>query len=211
MLTKHPLHWNLVTVASLFLVLTSALILSNGLDEACIFLALRVSSLTTALPFFLVFAMQPLQRLGLTREMGLWAQQYARDLWVIAAVSHLIHLAQIGLYYTLGRSCSAISWALTAPMWLILVWFAGLAIVQPSWFNSICADDSAAEYVAEKAPLTRARLYQLGSWYVWLIFVGAFVGGAAAQHLLFYNLPAAILFIAAAILRVLPRRIVPAH
>ena len=207
MLAEHPLHWSLVTVSSLFLVLTSALILSNGLDEASIFLALRVSSLTTALPFFLVFAMQPLQRLRITREMGLWAQQHARDLWVIAAVSHLIHLAQIGLYYSLGQSCSAISWALTAPMWLILIVFAGLAIVQPSWFNFICA----AEYAAEKAPSSKARLYQLGSWYVWLIFVGAFVGGATAQHLLFYNLPAAILFIAAAILRVLPRRIVPAH
>lgn len=185
------LRWSWIAIASLFCLLTSALILSNGLELSSIFLALRVSSLTTALPFLLLFAAQPLQRFGNTFSLGQWTQHHGRELWIIAAVSHFIHLGQIGLYYTLGKYCSLFSWTFTIPMWGILLVFSVLAIAKPNLF-----------FQAQVA-----RFYSLGSWYVWFIFTAAFSLGSAAQHLLFYNLPAATLFIAAGVLRGLPRQL----
>lgn len=194
---RSSLAWSLIVLASLSMGLLSALVLSNGLDVSSVLLALRVSSLTTALPFLLIFSMRPLKRLKWTSEIGQWSQQYYRELWVITAVSHLIHLAQIGLYYTFGQSCPFLVWAVTIPLWLVVVSFAIIAIVRPTWFKNAQFQD--------------VRLYKLGSWYVWLIFTIAFVLGAATQHLLFYNLPSAILFIASAILRLRPSGIVAAH
>ena len=192
---KRPsLSWSLIVLASLSMSLLSALVLSNGLEMSSVLLALRVSSLTTALPFLLVFSMRPLKRLKWTSEIGQWSQQYYRELWVITAVSHLIHLAQIGLYYTLGQSCPFLVWAVTLPLWIIMVGFAIIAIFNPVWFKNGQFQD--------------VRLYTLGSWYIWLIFTVAFALGSATQHLLFYNLPSAILFIAGAILRLRPRDIV---
>lgn len=200
-------RWSLIVVSSLFMLLTSALVLSNGLDEMSVLLALRVSSLTTALSFFLIFAMRPLQRLSLTSKTGQWTELHHLDLWVIAAISHLIHLAQIGLYYTLGQSCPILVWAVTLPLWIIVVGFAGIAVVNPRWFATPRSQD---------AQLSRTHnlsngLYTFGSWYVWFVFTVAFSLGAATQHLLFYNLPAAILFIAAALLRLRPQKLVSAH
>jgi len=196
MATKFPLHWSLIALASVFMVLTSALVLSNGLDELSILLALRISSLTTALPFLLVFGMRPLQRLRLTAEVGMWAAQHQRDLWVMAAVSHLTHLAQIGLYYRLGLSCPALVWAVTLPLWGIVVGFAAMAIALPQRLMTMQS--------------RRFGFYQLGCWYTWFVFTLAFSLGAATHHLLFYNLPAAVLFVAAAVLRLRPKRLVSA-
>lgn len=42
-------------------------------------------------------------------------------------------------------------------------------------------------------------VYQLGNWYIWLIFTLAFGLGTLAKSLLFYNIPALILFLACAI------------
>lgn len=151
MAIQTSLRWNLVILSSLFILLTSALVLSNGLDEASIFLALRVSSLTTALPFFLTFSMRPLQRFRVTRETGQWVQQQHRELWVITAVSHLIHLAQIALYYSLGQSCPLLVWAVTLPLWITIVGFAVIAIIYPQWFTNSRPQN--------------LRLYEIGIWY----------------------------------------------
>lgn len=194
---RSSLAWGVVIISSLFMLLLSALVLSNGLDLSSVFLALRTSSLTTALPFLLVFSTRPLRRLKWTSEIGQWSHQYYRELWIVVAVSHLIHLAQIGLYYNLGQSCPASVWAVTLPLWIIVVSFAISAITNPEWFTNSHAQD--------------VRLYKLGSWYVWLIFTIAFVLGAATGHLLFYNLPSATLFIAGAILRLRPRNIISMH
>ncbi|MEL6814762.1 MAG: hypothetical protein AAFP03_08105 [Cyanobacteria bacterium J06598_3] len=187
------LHGHLIAIATIFLVLSSALLLSNGVNNSSVLLSLRVSSLTTALPFLLVFAMQPMQRFQVTRKTGQWAQQHFRDLWVIAAISHLIHLAQLGLYYQLGQSCPPLIWAVTTPVWIILGLFAAISIFQPGWFSP-------------RPRPQKALLYEVGSWYVWLVFTVAFSLGSAAHHLLFYNLPAASLFVAAAVLRWLPHK-----
>lgn len=205
-----PLHWSLVALSAVFLLLLSALILSNGLDEVSILLSLRVSSLTTALPFWLVFALGPLQRLGLVQRRGDWLHQHQRDLWVIAGLSHLIHLGQIGLYYKLGQSCPLPVWLVTAPLWIILTLFALFALIQPDWVvqnvrNSIFGS-SGNSFPSLK---TKALVYEWGSWYVWLVFTLAFVVSIFAQHLLFYNLPGAVLFMAAALLRLLPRWLSP--
>jgi hypothetical protein len=210
MVTSPPLHWGLIVISSLSLLLVSALILSNGLDQASLFIGLRVSSLTTALPFLLIFAIAPLQRFWFTAKTGDWAQEHQRSLWVIAAVSHLIHLGQIGLYYKLGQSCPLWVWLLTAPLWLILIWFAAVAIFQPNWFASPARSrifrSPGQGFPSAQA---KARIYQIASWYVWLVFAAAFILSIAAQHLLFYNLPAAILFLAAALVRLLPRGLLP--
>lgn len=205
-----PLHWSLVLISSLSLVLLSALVLSNGLDEASILLALRVSSLTTALPFLLLFALEPLLRLGLTHGIGQWIQQHQRDLWVFTAVSHLVHLVQIGLYYKLGQSCSLLVWLVTSPLWAILTLFGLAAMFQPSWLAPRTARTTIFRSPTSGFPSaqTKALIYQIGSWYVWLIFTVAFGLGAASQHLLFYNLPAVVVFLAVAVLRGLPRGLV---
>jgi len=182
--------------SSLFMVLVHALVLSNGLDELSVLLALRVSSLTTAIPFLLVFAMRPLQRLRFTAEAGDWAEQHQRDLWVMAAVSHLLHLAQIGLYYRLGMFCPAVVWAVTLPLWGIVVGFGAMAIALPQ------------RLIAMQS--RRFGLYAVGCWYTWFVFTLAFSLGAATHHLLFYNLPAAVLFVAAAVLRLRPKQLVSA-
>lgn len=192
------LRWDLLAIASIFLLLSSALLLSNGVDEPSVILSLRVSSLTTALPFLIVFAMQPMQRFRLTRKTGQWAQQHFRELWIIAAVSHLIHLAQLGLYYQLGQACPPLVWAVTIPVWIILVLFAAISIFQPGWFSPMPHPQ-------------KGLLYKTGSWYVWLVFTVAFTLSSAAHHLLFYNLPSASLFVAAAVMRLLPRSQVSAH
>lgn len=202
-----PLHWSLVLIASLSLGLLSALVLSNGLDEASIGLALRVSSLTTALPFLLIFALEPMLRFGVTNSTGRWIQQHQRDLWVLAAVSHLIHLGQIGLYYKLGQSCSLWVWVVTSPLWGILSLFGCAAMFQPSWLAPRTARTNIFRSPTSGFPSaqTKALIYQCCSWYVWLVFALAFILGTASQHLLFYNLPAALLFLAVAMLRCLPR------
>ncbi len=207
-----PLHRSLVVLSGGFLLLLSALVLSNGLDEASIALALRVSSLTTALSFWLVFALAPLQHLGLIGRGGDWLQQHQRDLWVIAGISHLIHLGQIGLYYKLGQTCSLPVWLVTIPLWIILTLFAVFALIRPEWLlvqrsRSRIFYSPGSRFPSAK---TKALIFELGSWYIWLIFTLAFVLSIVAQHLLFYNLPAAVLFLAVAVLRVLPRGLSPA-
>lgn len=202
-----PLHWSLVLVASLFLLMLSALVLSNGLDEISVLVGLRVSSLTTALPFLLVFSLEPSLRFRPLLGLGHWIQQHQRDLWVVAGVSHLIHLGQIGLYYKLGQSCPLLVWAVTAPLWIILTLSALAAMFQPSWLAPRTARTSIFRSPSSGFPSaqTKAVVYQICGGYVWLVFTLAFVMGAATNHLLFYNLPAAALFLAVGLVRLLSR------
>lgn len=130
-------------------------------------------------------------------KAGLWIQRYYRELWAITAVSHLIHLAQIRLYYTLGQSCPVLVWVVTLPMWLTILGIGSTAVFVPRWFDIFQSQNP--------------RLYEIGSWYSWFVFTLAFSLGAATQHLLFYNLPAVILFIAAALLRLRPHIPAPSH
>lgn len=77
-------------MATLFIILTSGLILYPKITDDNILTALRFSSLTTAIPFLLFFVAKPLA--VVRGEIGQWLQNHHRYLWLILTISHLIHL-----------------------------------------------------------------------------------------------------------------------
>lgn len=192
---RASLGWIGVAIAAILMILCSGLILYPIVTDDNILTALRVSSVTTALPFLLVFTAQPLARLTVGRGLGTWAQTNRRYLWLILTASHLLHLAQIALYYRQGQSCPWTVWAVTSPLWIIMVAFSGVEWVKPQQIDQVVT--------AAKSPLT--LLYWLGNWYIWLVFALAFGLGAIGKHLVFYNLPAFVLFLAAAFIHGLAR------
>jgi hypothetical protein len=189
------LGWAGVIIATLFMLLTSSLILYPTATLEKLFIALRVSSLTTAIPFLLIFAVRPLTRLA--TELGQWIQTNRPYLWIIATISHLIHLYQIFLYYQLGQSCPLAIWAVTSPLWIILVAIALLEITQPQRLDRLYAGN---------ATKGSKLLHGLSIWYVWLIFTASFGMSTITKHILIYNIPALILFLAGAIATVIVRR-----
>ena len=148
--------------------------------------------MTTALPFLLVFVAGS-RSLG---DLGQWLEKSRRYLWLILTISHIIHLYQIGLYYQLGQSCPLTVWAVTSPLWIIMVTFSGVDLINPQLFERI--------HQAETS-ITVRLFHEIGIWYVWLIFTVAFSLGTATKHLLFYNIPALVLFLAAAIINGITR------
>jgi hypothetical protein len=88
------LGWSGVAIATVLMMLCSGLILYPIATDANILTSLRVSSVTTALPFLLVFTAKPLARLNVGGGIGVWAQTNRASLWLILTASHLIHLAQ---------------------------------------------------------------------------------------------------------------------
>lgn len=180
-----------VASATVAIILSSSLILYPEPTSENILTALRVSSVTTAVPFLLVFAARPLAMLSLSRELGQWAQANRRYLWFILTISHLLHLYQITLYYQLGQSCPFIVWAITAPLWIIMVLFSLVEGVNPHLFDRLYQG---------RGNLGIKVLHGLGSGYVWLVFTLAFGLGVFDKHLLFYNVPALASFLAGAFL-----------
>ena len=183
------LGWSGVLIATILMVLASALILYPEITSENILTSLRFSSLTTAIPFLLIFVAQPLT--AISDEIGQWLQTNRRYLWLILTISHLIHLYQIVLYYQLGESCSLIVWGITAPLWLIMVAFSAVELMKPQLFDSFYQGDGSRAL---------RRLHRMGIWYVWLVFTVAFGLGAMAKHIPFYNVPALVLFLAGAIM-----------
>jgi hypothetical protein len=53
------LGWSLLVASSIFLILISSLIFSVGIDEATTRILLRFTSVTSAIPFLLVFLSKP--------------------------------------------------------------------------------------------------------------------------------------------------------
>lgn len=182
------LGWTGVLISTVFMLLASGLALYPKITSENILTALRLSSLTTAIPFLLVFVTQPLT--ATTDELGKWLKSNRSYLWLALTLSHLIHLYQIVLYYQLGETCSWTTWLVTAPLWIIMVLFSVTEMVKPEIFDYL--------YQAH-VPKRLSILYTLGLWYIWLIFTLAFGFGTAAQHIPFYNIPAFMLFIAGAI------------
>jgi hypothetical protein len=182
------LGWSGVLIATVLMMLSSGLILYPTITNENILTALRVSSLTTALPFLLIFVTGSLTIM--TQDLGRWLQTNRRYLWLILTISHLIHLFQIFLYYQLGQSCSLTVWIVTSPLWIIMVIFSAIEISNSQLF------------AAHSQRLFRL-LYSIGIWYIWLIFSLAFGLGAVAKHIPFYNIPAFVLFLAAAIINVI--------
>lgn len=197
------LGWSGVAIATIFIVLISSLILYPNVTSENVLTSLRFSSVTTALPFLLVFVAKPLRVLNVFSNLGQWAQANRRYLWLILTISHLLHLYQIFLYYQLGSSCSWLVWAITSPLWVIMVLFSAVAIFKPQLFDQL-----------PQANGTKGLnlIYEIGNWYIWLVFTLAFGLGSVAKHIPFYNVPAFILFLAGAIAYAMAwfRRIKPA-
>jgi hypothetical protein len=66
------LGWSGVAIATVLMMLCSGLILYPIATDANILTSLRVSSVTTALPFLLVFTAKPLARLNVGGGIGVW-------------------------------------------------------------------------------------------------------------------------------------------
>jgi hypothetical protein len=187
---RRSLGWSEVAIATVLMLLVSGLILYPKATNGSVLTALRVSSLTTALPFLLVFVAKPLVRLNIWSELGRWVQSHAATLWLILTISHLLHLYQIRVYYSLGNSCPWSVWLITIPLWVVMVVWSGIEIFKLQGVSQFSGNQRSQELTL---------LYSLGSWYIWLVFTLAFGLGALNKHLLFYNLPALLLFVAGAI------------
>lgn len=188
------LGWSGVLISTTFMILASGLILYPRLTTENILTALRLSSLTTAIPFLLVFLLQPLTVVA--DGLGGWVRDNRRYLWLTLTISHLIHLYQIGFYYQLRQSCPLTIWLITSPLWIIMVGISVIDIVKPQ----LCDRLSQAT-----VPKALNLLYGMSIWYVWLIFTIAFGLGAVAKHIPFYNVPAFVLFLSGAVLHAIVR------
>ena len=185
-----PLGGSGVAVISLAMFLFSSLILYPEVTNENILTALQVTSVTTALPFLLVFTAKPLTLFSLSRNLGQWSQTNRSSLWLILTISHFLHLYQIWLYYQQGQSCPWYIWAITAPLWLIMALFSGVELVNPYLFDRLSrAHGNRGLKIA----------HGVGSLYIWLVFTLAFGVGTLEHHLLFYNAPALVLFLAGAL------------
>jgi hypothetical protein len=193
---RPSLGWGEVAIATVLMVLISGLILYPSLTDANILTALRVSSLITALPFLLVFSAKPLVQLNVMSSLGRWSERNSGTLWLILTISHLLHLYQIGLYYRLGQSCPWTVWVMTAPLWVLMLIWSGVEIFQPQVFTQLYRSQRSKQW---------NLFYGVASWYIWFVFAVAFGLGTVMQHILFYNLPAFGLFVAAAIAQGLTR------
>lgn len=182
------LGYTAVVIATVFIILTSSLIIYPQITDENLLTALRFTSLTTAVPFLLFFVAKPLA-VG-KNELGKWFQNNHCYLWLILTISHLIHLYQIFLYYQLGKSCPLSVWLVTSPLWIIMVIFSILELIKPQLFNQL---------YQENPPRLLSFLHGIGVWYVWFVFTLAFALGTVDKHLLFYNIPALVLFLAGAI------------
>lgn len=193
---RPSLGWGEVVIATVLMGLISGLILYPKATDESVLTALRVSSLTTALPFLLVFVSKPLVQLNVWRELGRWAQNYSATLWLILTLSHLLHLYQISVYYHLGNSCPWTVWLISSPLWIVMLAWSGVEIFQPQGISQFSRNQRSRGLMLS---------YAIGSWYIWLVFALAFGLGTLTKHLLFYNLPAFLLFVAAAIAHGLAR------
>ena len=176
-----------IITATIFMLLASGLILSPEVNETNVLTALQVSSLTTALPFLMLFVAKPL---GLLRkDIKQWVHTSHRPLWLILTISHLIHLYQILLFYQQGQSCPLLIWLITSPLWFIMVFFSFIEFAQP---------EVAIAFFQNQSRGVWRILYSAGIWYTWLVFSIAFGLGSITKHLVFYNVPAFICFLSGA-------------
>lgn len=192
--------WSGVAIAAVFMVLVSGLILYPKPTSESILAALRFSSVTTALPFLLVFAAKPLASSYISRDFGKWVQNNRKVLWLVLTFSHLLHLYQIFIFYQLGQSCPWTVWAFTTPLWIFMVLFSGWELMKPQFFEPLNHSETSSEDFVQPNPAIKL-IYGIGIWYIWLVFTLAFGLSAVAKHIPFYNIPALILFLSAAIAR----------
>jgi hypothetical protein len=128
------LKWSGVLIGTVLMMLVSALtlIVYPKITIENVSIALRISSLITAIFFLLVFIAKPLTKIN--SELGNSIEHNRSYLWLVLTISHLIHLYQIWLYYQLGQSCPVFIWLATLPLWIITVVFAVIEIINPQIF-----------------------------------------------------------------------------
>ena len=185
-----PLRWIEVGFSILLIALSSNFSLYPQPTSENVLIALRITSLTTALPLLWVFTTRPVTLIS--RPWAQWIQGHYRELWLVLTTSHFIHLYQIGVYFQLGQQCPLTIWLLTAPVWGIMAVFSVIAIARPQWFD-------------QPPSLAMKWLLGLALGYAWLVFAAAYGLGAIARHLPFYNVPAFLLFLSRGILHIIAR------
>ena len=182
------LGWSAVVISTILIILSSSLIVYPQITDENILTALRFTSLTTAIPFLIFFIAKPF--VVIKNELGQWLKNNHLYLWLILTISHLTHLYQIFLYYQLGEICPLSVWLVTSPLWIIMVIFSVLELIKPQLSDSL---------YQESTPRLLSILHNISIWYIWFVFTIAFALGTIGKHLLFYNIPALILFLAGAI------------
>ncbi|KST64524.1 hypothetical protein [Mastigocoleus testarum] len=195
--------WSLVIASSLFILLITGLIFYVGVNEQTIRTVLRFTSVTSVVPFLLVFVSKPCSYIQRLQEYSLWIENYRRYLWLILSISHLVHLFGIFVFVQLRvKQVPGYIWFTGGIAYLIIMIFAVMELVNSSIFDEVSkgVSDSFSKLI-----------YVSGIWYIWLYFLFAYVGAASGYspltkgRQLFYTIPAAIIFIATALLHVLVR------
>ena len=195
--------WSLVIASSLFIVLITGLIFYVGVNEYTTRTVLRFTSVTSVIPFLLVFISKPCSYIQRIQEFSRWVENNRRYLWLTLSISHLVHLFGIFFFVQLQvKQVPNYIWFTGGIAYLVIMMFAVMELVNPSIFDEVSKgiSDSFSQLI-----------YVSGIWYIWFYFLFAYVGAASAYspltkgRQLFYTIPAAIIFIATALLHVLVR------
>lgn len=193
--------WSLVIAASVFIVLVTGLIFYVGVNEQTTRTVLRFTSVTSVIPFLLVFVSKPGSYIQKIQEFSQWIKNNRRYLWLILSVSHLVHLYAIFVFLQLKvKEVPSYIWLTGGIAYLVILIFAVVELIKPSVFDEVSQGlgDSFTKLV-----------YTSGIWYVWLYFFLAYVGAASGYSALtkgrqlFYTIPATIIFISAALLHLI--------
>lgn len=193
--------WSLVIAASVFIVLVTGLIFYVGVDEQTTRTVLRFTSVTSVIPFLLVFIAKPCSYIQRIQYFSQWTDNNRRYLWLILSISHLVHLYGIFVFLQLKvQEVPGFIWLTGGIAYLVILIFAVVELVKPSLFDEV------SQGVGDN--FTKL-IYTSGIWYVWLYFFLAYVGSASGYSALakgrqiFYTVPATIIFIAAALLHLI--------
>lgn len=193
--------WSLVIAASVFIMLVTGLIFYVGVNEQTTRTVLRFTSVTSVIPFLLVFVSKPGSYIQKIQEFSQWAEKNRRYLWLILSISHLVHFYAIFVFLQLNiKEVPGYIWLTGGIAYLIILIFAVVELVKPSVFDEVSQGlgDSFTKLV-----------YTSGIWYVWLYFFLAYIGAATGYSALtkgrqiFYTIPATIIFISAALLHLI--------
>ena len=191
------LGWSLVIAASVFIVLVTGLIFYVGVDEQTTRTVLRFTSVTSVIPFLLVFIAEPCSYIQRIQDFSQWTENNRRYLWLILAVSHLVHLYGIFVFLQLKvQEVPDFIWLTGGIAYLVILIFAVVELVKPSLFDEV------SQGIGDN--FTKL-IYASGIWYVWLYFFLAYGGAASGYSALtkgrqiFYTVPATIILIAAAL------------
>lgn len=190
--------WSLVITSSVFIVLVTSLIFYVGINEQTTRTVLRFTSVTSVIPFLLVFLSKPCSYIPIIQEFSRWINRNRRYLWLILSFSHSVHLYGIFVFLRLKvKEVPGFIWLTGGLAYLIILMFAVIELVNPSLFQRV------SEGVSDS--FTKL-IYATGIWYIWFYFLLAYVGAASGYSALskgrqiFYTVPATIILLVSALL-----------